>query len=90
MVGPDRLGGQLVWVALGLAGLTSIAGIAAGRDLLTMVEMGIALAVAAVPEGLPIVATIALARGMWRVARPNALILPWLFGQVAAKTRLLA
>ena len=29
---------------------------------------------AAIPEGLPIVATIALARGMWRMARQNALI----------------
>ncbi len=39
-----------------------------------MVETAIALAVAAIPEGLPIVATIALARGMWRMARRNALI----------------
>jgi Ca2+-transporting ATPase len=39
-----------------------------------MVETGIPLAVAAVPEGLPVVATLALARGMWRMARRNALI----------------
>ncbi|HAN27904.1 MAG TPA: ATPase, partial [Haliea salexigens] len=37
-------------------------------------EVSIALSVAAIPEGLPIVATIALARGMWRMARRNALI----------------
>ncbi|MBI4269348.1 MAG: cation-transporting P-type ATPase [Candidatus Rokubacteria bacterium] len=70
----ERLGGQLVWVALGLAAAIAGAGVVAGREALVMVEMGVALAVAAVPEGLPIVATVALARGMWRMARRSALV----------------
>jgi Ca2+-transporting ATPase len=54
--------------------VTATAGILAGREVLLMLEMGIALAVATIPEGLPIVATLTLARGMWRLARQNALI----------------
>jgi Ca2+-transporting ATPase len=70
----ELLGRRLVAVSLAIAVLASIAGIASGKDLILMVETGIALAVAAIPEGLPVVATIALARGMWRLARRNALI----------------
>jgi Ca2+-transporting ATPase len=70
----DQLGRKLVWITLGLSALIALAGIAGGRDLRLAVEVAIALAVAAIPEGLPIVATIALARGMRRMAKRNALI----------------
>ncbi len=70
----DRLGHRLAWVVLLVAlGLIAI-GVLTDRDLVIMLETGIALGVAAVPEGLPIVATLALARGMWRMAQRNALI----------------
>ncbi|NVN88566.1 MAG: HAD-IC family P-type ATPase [Rhodopseudomonas sp.] len=69
-----RLSGQLVWATLVLAGLLVVIGIATGKDAFLIIETAIALAVAAIPEGLPIVATLALARGMWRMARQNALI----------------
>ena len=70
----DQLGVRLVWVAVGLSALVAIIGIFRQLDPLAMAETAIALAVAAVPEGLPIVATLALARGMLRMARRNVLI----------------
>ncbi|GHE85973.1 calcium-transporting P-type ATPase, PMR1-type [Aliiroseovarius zhejiangensis] len=70
----DRLGHRLVWLTLALATLVIGAGILRGHDMFTMVQTGVALAVAAVPEGLPVVATLSLARGMWRMAARNAII----------------
>jgi Ca2+-transporting ATPase len=70
----DRLARRLVLVTLGLALVVGVLGVIGGRDPVLMLETAIALAVATVPEGLPVVATIALARGMWRMARQNALI----------------
>ena len=69
-----RLSGQLVWLTLVLTALIAGIGLLQGKDAFLMVEAAIALAVAAIPEGLPIVATLALARGMWRMARKNALV----------------
>ncbi len=70
----DALARSLVGVVLVLGAAVAASGILAGRELKLMIETGIALAVAAIPEGLPIVATIALARGLRRMARRNALI----------------
>ena len=70
----DRLGNKLLRITLVIAALATLAGVARGREWLLMVEMGVALAVAAVPEGLPVVATIALASGLREMARRNALI----------------
>lgn len=70
----DRLGHRLVWLTLGLAAVTILAGVLRGHGLTDMIRTGVALAVAAVPEGLPVVATLTLARGMWRMAARNALI----------------
>ncbi|HSG47951.1 MAG TPA: HAD-IC family P-type ATPase, partial [Longimicrobiales bacterium] len=70
----DTLGRRLVWVTLLVAALVGGVGLLQGLPLRVMVETAIALAIAAVPEGLPAVATIALAVGLRRMARRNALI----------------
>jgi Ca2+-transporting ATPase len=70
----DRLGRRLIGVTLAVAAFVAVSGALAGKDLFLMIETGIALAVAAVPEGLPVVATIALARGVRRMAQRNALL----------------
>ena len=70
----DELGRRLVWLALGVAALVAGLGAWQGAPLGLVVEMGIALAVAAVPEALPVVATIALAVGVHRMARRSALV----------------
>ena len=70
----DKLGHRLVWLTFVLAALTIGAGILRGHDVVIMIQTGVALAVAAVPEGLPVVATLSLARGMWRMSQRNAVI----------------
>lgn len=70
----DKLGQKLVPLLLIVAAVVVITGLIRGMDPLLMIEEAIALAIATVPEGLPIVATLVLARGMWRMAERNALI----------------
>lgn len=69
-----KLSEWLIWFTLVLAALISISGYLQGKELMLMIKTGIALAVAAIPEGLPIVATIALARGMVKLSRRKVII----------------
>lgn len=70
----DRLGSRLAWLALATAGAIGALGLATGQPTLVMVQTALALGVAAVPEGLPIVSTLALAKGMWLMAQRNVVI----------------
>jgi Ca2+-transporting ATPase len=70
----DALGRTLIWIIVAIAAVITVSGLLVGRDLILMVETGIALAIASVPEGIPITATVALALGMRRMAKRNALV----------------
>ena len=70
----DALGTRLVWLTLGVAAVVAALGLAQGLPPAFVIETAIALAIAAVPEALPAVATIALAVGVSRMARRRALV----------------
>ena len=70
----DSLSRVLIGAALTVvAGVVGI-GIHHGMDLMEMLNTGISLSVAAIPEGLPTVVTIVLTMGSQRMARGNALV----------------
>ncbi|BFP41732.1 cation-transporting P-type ATPase [Flavobacteriaceae bacterium GF1] len=64
----------LIWLTLTFIALIIFFGYWQGKDLFLMIETGVALAVAAIPEGLPVVATIALAKGMLRLSKKQVVI----------------
>jgi Ca2+-transporting ATPase len=69
-----KLGNALIGVVGALCAVIVLAGWLRGNAFLLMLEVGISLAIAAVPEGLPAVTTMTLALGMRRMARMGALI----------------
>lgn len=65
---------KLIYITVALVVLIFIVGMFTHGDYVELLETAIALAVAAIPEGLPIVATLALAQGMMKMAKHNVIV----------------
>ncbi|NLL06508.1 MAG: cation-translocating P-type ATPase [Clostridiaceae bacterium] len=70
----DHLGKFIVYGCLIVCAIVSITGVIRGEKIFTMLLSGISLAVAAVPEGLPAIVTIALALGVQKMLKRKALV----------------
>ena len=70
----DRLGKDLSYISFGVIGFIMLIGLWRGWAFLEMFTIGVSLAVAAIPEGLPIIVTVTLALGVLRMSKRGAIV----------------
>ncbi|KAG7341880.1 calcium-translocating P-type ATPase [Nitzschia inconspicua] len=70
----DELGKRLAFLSSAFIVLIAIWGLVVGRPFLETLTVAVSLAVAAIPEGLPICTTVTLALGVLRMSKRNAIV----------------
>jgi Ca2+-transporting ATPase len=70
----EEFGKIIVYISFFLVGVIFLMGYLRGEELLSLFLTAVSLAVAAIPEGLPAVVTIALALGVQRMVKRHCLI----------------
>ncbi|MFF2445906.1 calcium-translocating P-type ATPase, SERCA-type [Neobacillus sp. NPDC058068] len=70
----EQLGKILITVALLLTVLVVVVGVLRGHEIYEMFLAGVSLAVAAIPEGLPAIVTVALSLGVQKMIKKNAIV----------------
>jgi Ca2+-transporting ATPase len=73
-VAMDRLGKDLSYISFGVIGFICVLGLWRGWPFLEIFQTGVSLAVAAIPEGLPIIVTVTLALGVLRMSNRRAIV----------------
>ncbi len=70
----DELGKFLSVISMGIILCIGLLGVFQGKSFMAMFNIGVSLAVAAIPEGLPICVTVTLALGVMRMAKKKAIV----------------
>jgi Ca2+-transporting ATPase len=70
----DRLGKELSYMSFAVIAFIGLVGLWRGWALLEVFQIGVSLAVAAIPEGLPIIVTVTLALGVLKMSKRGAIV----------------
>lgn len=69
-----HLSHAVIGVVAGTCAILFVLGLLRGEDTITIFTTAVSLAVSIIPEGLPIVLTLVLATGVWRMSKRSALV----------------
>lgn len=85
-----KLSHYIIFVVTGVAFLVFVLGLYGGQEIKEIIKMVIAISVSVIPEGLPIVLTLVLASGVWRMGKKNVLVKKMQAVEVLGEIKILA